>query len=144
ERAAGLGSHDQAVAYLRQALTVTTEPAELGELLARAGASASGAGLHEEAGAFLRRAIETHRDRGDRSAAARATAALGSTLLTSYDTAAALAVLDPAAAEFGDLEDDPNVVALNGQLARAAYYMEDFARAQDIAERVLVAAERLD
>ncbi len=144
ERAAGLGSHDQAVAYLRQAVTVTTDPVELGELLERAGASASAAGRHEEANSFLRRAIETHRARGDRSAAARATAALGSTLLTSYDTQAAMTVLDPAGAEFDDLVDDPNVVALNGQLARAAYYSEDFARAQAIAERVLAAAERLD
>ena len=144
ERAAGLGSHDMAVAYLRQALTVTTDPAERGELLERAGASASPAGRHEEAASFLRSAIEAHRSRGDRSAAARASMSLGHSLLQSYDTAAAMEVLSPAAIEFADLEDDPNLVALNGQLARAAYYTEDFERAQAIAEKVLGAAERLD
>ncbi len=144
ERAAGLGSHDQAIAYLRQALTVTTDQAEMGELLERAGASASAAGRHEEATAFLRRAIETHRQRGDRSATARATAALGSSLLQGYESQAAIDTLEPAAAEFADLVDDPNLVALNGQLARAAYYVEDFVRAQAIAEGVLGAAERLD
>ncbi len=37
ERAIALGSHDQALAFLQQAVTVTTDPAEEAELLERAG-----------------------------------------------------------------------------------------------------------
>ena len=37
ERAAGLGSHVQAIDYLRQALTVTVDPVEQAELLERTG-----------------------------------------------------------------------------------------------------------
>ena len=86
ERAAALGSHEQAVAYLRQALTVTTDPAETAELLERAGSSASAGGHHAEATAFLRRAIEIQRQRADRSATARAIAALGRSMLQTYET----------------------------------------------------------
>ena len=43
ERAATLGAHDQAIALLEQALTVTTEPVDRAELLERAGKSATAA-----------------------------------------------------------------------------------------------------
>ncbi len=52
DRAAALGSHEQAVVFLRQALTVTTDPAEEAELLERAGESASAASHHDEAEAL--------------------------------------------------------------------------------------------
>ena len=44
--------------------------------------SASRGGHHDGAGRYLRRAIEIHRGLGDRSATARATAALGRALIT--------------------------------------------------------------
>ena len=43
ERAATLGAHDQAVAYLRQAIAVTPDPADRGELEIRAARSAGAA-----------------------------------------------------------------------------------------------------
>jgi class 3 adenylate cyclase len=142
ERAAALGSHDQVLVFLRQALTVTTDPAEEAELLERAGQSASAAAHHDEAEALLRHAVDLHRARADRPAIARSTAALGRALLTPYRTAHALTVLEPAAAEFADLVADPGFVALLGQLARAYMLTEQFERAVVVADQALLAAER--
>jgi len=73
-RAASLGAHDQAVAYLAQALEVAADPAERGGLLERAAISASDAGDHEAAQALARRSVEEYRRTGDAPSAARATA----------------------------------------------------------------------
>jgi len=144
DRATALGSHDQALAFLRQALTVTADPAETAEFLERAGESASAAAHHDEAEEFLRRAVANHRERKDREAEARATAALGRALATPYRTEQALAVLEPAALEFADLGADRGFIALLGQLARAYMFHEQPDRAIEVADRALAAAERAD
>jgi class 3 adenylate cyclase/tetratricopeptide (TPR) repeat protein len=105
ERAATLGAHEQAVAYLEQALTVTTDPAEQAALLERAGASASLAGRHDAAEGYLRRAIELERAMGDRVGVARATADLGAAPLHGRHGDVALALLEGASNEFADLGD---------------------------------------
>ncbi len=107
DRAAALGSHGQAVTFLRQALTVTSDPAEEAMLLERAGESASDAGHHDEAEALLRQAVERLRALGDRAAVAQAIAILGRALLSPFRTEQALAVLQPAAEEFADLAAEP-------------------------------------
>jgi tetratricopeptide (TPR) repeat protein len=144
ERAASLGAHDQAVAVLEQALSVTADPAEEAELLERAGQSASTAARHTSAEAFLRRALELHRSRGDRLGAARTTAALGAALILGHQNKAALEVLAPASAEFSDLFPDRAIVALDGALAWAHVDNEEPRRGMEIAERVLEAAEHAD
>ena len=144
ERAASLGAHDQAVALLDQALTVTTDPADEGDLLERAGKSAGAAAHYEAAEAFLGRAVAMHRTRGDRIAAARATASLGMALIWGQRTEAAVALLVPASAEFADLFPDRAVVALDGMLAWAYVENQDPLRGMEIAERVLEAAEHGD
>ena len=144
ERAAALGSHDQAVALIEQALTVTTDPAEEAELLERAGDSAAIAAHYDPAESLLRRAVAKHRERGDRVGVARATAALGRARLTGRRTDDALALLEAGAAELADLRGDPAFVALEGQLARAYFLREDHRRAVEVADRVLEAAEHLD
>jgi len=144
ERAAALGAHEQAVVFLRQALTVTTDPGEEAELLERAGDSAADAMHHDEAETLLRRAVALHRDLADQAAAARATAALGQALIEAYRTEQALAVLEPAADEFAALGTDPVFIALLGQLARAYMLHQEPDRAIEVADRTLVAAERAD
>jgi tetratricopeptide (TPR) repeat protein len=144
ERAASLGAHDQAVAFLEQALGVTTDPADEAELLERAGQSATAAGRYKRAEAFLRRALELHRTRGDRLGAARTTASLGTALVTAQQEKAALEVLEPASAEFSDLFPDRAIVALDSALARAYVGKGEHARAIEVAERVLQAAEHGD
>ena len=144
ERASALGSFDQALAFLRQALTVTSDPAEQAEIIERAGESASAGAHHDEAEVLLRRAVELQRGRGDRVACARAITALGRALFGPFRTEQALAVLEPAAEEFVDLGTDAAFIALLGQLARAYMMNMDLDRSIQVADQVLAVAERAD
>ena len=130
--------------FLRQAMSVTSDPVEEAELLGLAGESASAAGHHNEAETLLRRAVELRREGEDRPAIARATAALGRALVTPLRTEQAIALLAPAADEFSDLGLDPGFVALLGQLARAHMLGEASEEAIAVADRALAAAERAD
>ncbi len=141
ERAASLGSHDQAVAFVEQALTVTPDHAEQAELLERAGISATKAAQYTRGQGFLRQALELNRQRGDRMATARATALLGKALLDAQDTEVALELLSAASAEFVDLASDPVVLTLQSQLARAYIQHEQPRRALEVIEPVLETAE---
>ena len=144
ERAIAIGSPEQAVILLRQALAITTDPEEQVKLLEMAGESASAASHHEDAEAVLRRAVGLHRDRGDWAATARATAALGKALAAAHRNEAALAVLEPAAGEFADLATDPAFLALLGELAGVYVLTGQAERAIAVADRALPAAERAD
>jgi len=144
ERAASLGSNDQATSFYEHALAVATDPAETAELLERAGEVASAAGRHDAAARHLRGAIEAYRELGDRPSTARATAGLGRALLDARSKTEALALLERAAIEFADLATEPAVLAIGGQLARAHFTMLQYQAAIDAAEPVLAAAERDD
>ncbi|HTC86493.1 MAG TPA: AAA family ATPase, partial [Candidatus Acidoferrum sp.] len=144
ERAITLGSNDQAVTFLRQALTVTNDPAEEAELLERAGEIASSAARHDEADDLLVRATALDRERGDRIATARATVALARARLTAHRSGEAFAVLEPAVVEFADLGDDPALVGLHSQLARACMLSGDHRRSVEMADRALEVAEHGD
>ncbi|HEY6057413.1 MAG TPA: adenylate/guanylate cyclase domain-containing protein [Candidatus Limnocylindrales bacterium] len=144
ERAVRLGSYEQATTYLRQAMQVTRDPAEIAGVLERLGELASIATRHDEAERDLRDAIERHRALGDRAAAARATAALGSALIVAGHSRRAFELLETAHTEFEDLGEDPAAVALGAQLARAALFTEKHDRSVAIADTILAAAERHD
>jgi class 3 adenylate cyclase/tetratricopeptide (TPR) repeat protein len=105
-RAASLGAHDQAVAYLLQAVEVTADPAERGALLERAAISASVAADQEAALALARRSVEEYRRSGDAASAARATAELGAILLSAGEPVQAIAALEGALAELPDSAPD--------------------------------------
>jgi class 3 adenylate cyclase/tetratricopeptide (TPR) repeat protein len=144
ERAATLGSHEQATRFVDQALTVTTDQAEEAELLEQAGESASAAAHHEAAERYLGRALAFHRTVGDRVAVVRTTTVLAQVLLTGRQNERALSILVPASAEFADIAPDPAIVGLEAQLARAYMLREDNARAIETVEPVLEAAEHAD
>ncbi len=144
DRAIALGSYDQALLFLDQALTVTTDKAELADLLERAGEAASAGGRREAAEQRLIQAIAAQRELGDRPAIARATAALGQALLSAYRTPDALALLEPAFEEFRDLAMDPAGIAVMSQLARAYFFAEENQRSVEIADQVLASAEHAD
>jgi len=144
QRAAGLGSHDQAVTFLEQAMTVTSDPAESAKLLQRAGDEASVAGHYDIAEDLLQRAIAAQQALGDRRGVAAATEALGRTLSAMYRTGDAIALLQPAVDELGDIAGEAEGIALTGQLARVYYLFDDNRRAIEIADRVLEAAEHAD
>jgi class 3 adenylate cyclase len=144
ERAASLGAHDQAVAFLTQALTVASDPSDEADLLERAGISGGAAARFDEAQAFMQDAVLRWRELGDRPAMARATAVLGAILLNAYRVGQALTLLEDGSAEFADLATDPGLVMLDGQLARAYMLQEHPSQAIAVAERVLTAAEHAD
>jgi class 3 adenylate cyclase/tetratricopeptide (TPR) repeat protein len=144
ERAAALGAHEQAIAFLEQALGVASDPGELADLYERMGQEAAAAARHDDAERFLREAADRHRASGNSVAAARATASLGRALLTARRSGQALGILEQAAVEFADLADDAALVALHGQLARCYMFGGDRNRAIDMADRALAVAEHGD
>ncbi|HYM84152.1 MAG TPA: adenylate/guanylate cyclase domain-containing protein [Candidatus Dormibacteraeota bacterium] len=144
ERAAGLGAHKQALAFFEQARAAARDPLDEAELLGRAGESAAAAGQYERAEALLSDAVALHRERGDRGAVARAVAVLARVLISTYRIEQAKGLLEAAVAESSDLEGDPGVVAVLGQLARCHLLRNEQALAVAAADRALPWAERLD
>ena len=144
DRAIGLGSYDQALTFLEQAMSVTSGPNELADLSLRAGEAASSAGKRDAAEAHLRQALAAQRELGDRPGIAGATAALGQALLSSYRSGEVLAMLEPAVEEFADLLAQPAGIALLSQLARALFFADENRRSIEVADRVLEVAEHAD
>jgi class 3 adenylate cyclase/tetratricopeptide (TPR) repeat protein len=144
ERAATLGAHDQAIALLEQALTVTTDPLDRAELLERAGKSASAAARFDQLESFFQEAIALHRGRADGVGVVRVTAKLGRALLSGRRLDDALALLEPVGREFADQFPAPANVELEGQLARAYFLHDENVLALATAERVLAASEEAD
>jgi class 3 adenylate cyclase/tetratricopeptide (TPR) repeat protein len=143
-RAVALGSHEQAVTFLEQALTVASDPAERADLLELAGTSATAAGHHAASKSFLDRALVHRTEVGDRLATAGTTTELAHSMITGRQTEQALGMLEVSVPMFADLAPDPNFVGLEAQYARAAFLQDDNRRALEIIERVLDAAERGD
>jgi len=144
QRATNLGSHDQALTFLEQALTVTTDPAETAGLLDRAGETAYAGGRYEAAEGHLRHAMSVWRELGDRSGLAGTIAALSRALITARNSDVALPMLEAATLEFADLDDAATLAALGSQLARAHYLSGNLRQAIEIADPVLRSAEHLD
>jgi len=144
QRAMGLGSFQQALTFLDQARTVSTDPAESARLLERAGEAATAGRRYEAAEDRLGQAIAAHRELGDRPAIATATASLTRVLISERRSDVALPMLEAAIGEFGDLDDGPALAALGSQLARAHYLTGNLQSAIDTADRVLRMAEHLD
>ncbi|MGZ6339153.1 MAG: AAA family ATPase [Candidatus Limnocylindrales bacterium] len=144
ERAAALGSHEQAVNLLGEALTVATTPAEEADLMGRAGESATAAGFFQRGEQLMREALARRDVLGDRPAIARAVEALGRALLNAGTTDQAITFLEARLPQLADLGDEPAVIALEGQLARAYMFHAESRRAIEVADRVLERAEALE
>ena len=142
QRASSLGAHEQALSHVEQALTVTTDDTERAALWEKAAESAIAAAL-PVAKSYLTQVIDWHEQRGDRSAAARATAHLGLVLAGGGELESAIQLLEDAFTQLSDLDDDPATAEL--MAARAGAYMFVApTRAIEWADKALVAAERLD
>jgi tetratricopeptide (TPR) repeat protein len=145
ERAANLHSPGQALSYLNHALTVTVDPLERAAVLERAAAAANDSADFAVAERYWQEAIAIYREHDDLSALARVHAALGLGLALTGDLDRSIAILTPVYEELTDRLDDPGVVALTASLARAhALKRQGWATAIELADRALVAAERLD
>ena len=144
DRAATLGSPDQAMRFYEQALAVAEVDQDRAQLLGLIGGSAEAAGHHDRAIAALEAALETTRRGTDRLAMAAATATLAQCLAGGRELERTIALARPAAAEFADLWPDPVVLAVGAQLGRA--YMLGGQNHEAIAaiDPVLEAAEHLD
>jgi class 3 adenylate cyclase/tetratricopeptide (TPR) repeat protein len=152
ERAIRLGSHDQAIVFLEQALTVTSDRAEQAAMLLLAGRSAVQALKPEAAERLLDGARRLYLEVGDADGAEIATATLANALLSRGGTAEAIALLEPAftAVEGGGISPAEigsttrGHIALMSAMARA-YAMGDRPEQTLIwTERMLPLAERLD
>ena len=145
ERASRLHSPSQAVAFLDHALAVTPDPLERAELMERAGAAAEASANSGAAQRYWGEAIEIYREHDDKTGLARTTAAYGLGLALTGENQRAVETLSATLKEVGDLQDDPGVVALMASLARAyALSRRGWLQAIELADRVLIAAERLD
>jgi tetratricopeptide (TPR) repeat protein len=130
--------------FLVEAIEVTDEPAEIAELLERAGEAAAHGAAIEQAETLLRDAIGRREELGDRSGAARATALLGQGFVNDWRAADAIAILEPAVDAYGDLIDDPALAAIEHQLARGYWFSDNTVRAIDYADRAIGRAERIE
>jgi len=144
ERAAALGSHAQAVGLFEQAATVTTDTADLADLLEREAESVHLLADYEGAAARIVRARELLEPLGDRRALARLAAAEGRARLSGKRIDESRELLEAASAEFADLDGTPELAAINGQLARAHFLGDDLRRAIEVADQVLETAEHAD
>ena len=144
ERAVALGSHEQAVALIEQALTVTDDEAERADLLLQAAKSSAAATKNDAGERYFRAAVELYRGRGDEYGAARATAGLGHLLLARGQIEEAIALLEPAIKDLVADPQGPPAAVVMGALARAYRMHNEPARAVEWAERLLPLAERLD
>jgi class 3 adenylate cyclase/tetratricopeptide (TPR) repeat protein len=142
-RAAELGSHEQAVAYLEQALAVTTAPADRAPLLDRAARSGAAATL-PSAERFATEAIDAYHETGDASAAASATARLGRVLMDGGHVGRAKQVLLAAVPDAESSGDEVALARVLANLARAHMREGDGELAVEAGDRALAIAERLN
>ena len=143
-RASALGSHDQATTFLIEAIEVTSDPAEIADLLERAGEASILSSQVERAEPLLRDAIKRREELGDRSGAARATALLGQGIVNAWRSREAIEILEPAIVTYADLVDDPALAAIEHQLARAYWFGDRNEEAITLADRAIGRAERIE
>ncbi|MEP7378266.1 MAG: adenylate/guanylate cyclase domain-containing protein, partial [Chloroflexota bacterium] len=146
ERAIDLGSFAQAATFYDQARRITTDTAEIADLLQRSGAAAGEAAQSAIAQSRLREALDLRRVGADEAAELRATTALARSLIVNFKVEEAIALLEPAAARWipDGAELDTDRVELLSQLSRVYFFHEEHERAIAIADRALPVAERLD
>ena len=143
DRAASLGSHEQAVGYLRSAVALTADPALRLDLLLRAAQAAGRSALHDDAVAFARDALAIGTEAGDAEMRGRAGAMLGEVLIDIGDPAAAVAALEAAAEAFPATGAGAVRAELLANLSRAYMRVNDPRRSIETADLALALAEPL-
>ncbi len=144
DRAATLGGHDQAIAYLRSAIAITSGASERAALLLRAARSANASARHDEADAFVREASQLAASAGDAASAGEAQALLGEILIDFGNAPEAVAVLDAGVAAFPAGGPAETRASLYANLSRALMRSGQSRRAIEAADLALDLAEHLD
>jgi class 3 adenylate cyclase/tetratricopeptide (TPR) repeat protein len=145
ERAAVLGSHAQAIAFLERALAISPAAADRADLHERALASALQGLDTDVAERHAVGAVEARRELGDREAIARAMAAWArSSWAFGGGGPRTLEIALAAWTEFADLEETPAGVDLMLQVSAGYVGVEDEPSVMLWLERALPIAERLN
>ncbi|HET9200714.1 MAG TPA: adenylate/guanylate cyclase domain-containing protein [Dehalococcoidia bacterium] len=143
ERALALHSADQALAYIKQALTVTPDPAAQA-LLWEQGLDAVFAALQWNLGeGYALKAVAHYRAQDDLAGVARVTVRLGAIYLVTGRVLEAISLLEEAVEGLAALGEHEDYVPLLAELARAYMFNEEWQRSIDAADRALTSAERL-
>ena len=143
DRAVALGAAGQAIAFLEQALAISHEASDRGELLERAAIAADIDGRYEDAEAFGHEAIAAFEAVGDRSAVARASASMGGILADAGKMEATVAFVEGALAKADGPEDRPYRAHMLARLSRAHMRLAQWERAMARADEALAIAEPL-
>jgi class 3 adenylate cyclase/tetratricopeptide (TPR) repeat protein len=144
DRARSLGSFVQALRFLEQALEVTTDPTEELALRTAAGDAGLYAGLSDEPIAHTARALELARQMGDRERVMLAIVDHAQAVSTTGRIGDGAALLEPAMAEYGDLEHTLGFVRLSAELARSQLLLGRGDESVRVVDRTLPVAERLE
>jgi class 3 adenylate cyclase/tetratricopeptide (TPR) repeat protein len=141
DRASDLNVPLQAIAFYEQAISVATDPHDEAELHELAGDRAAMANEFPSADAHFVRAIDIRRPLGDRAAVLRATAGRARALLSGRLIESARGVIEAAMTEFADLLSLPDGLRLQSQAARLEQFAGNWAKALELLDPVLAAAE---
>ena len=144
ERALALHSPKQALSFVDPALEVTRDPFERASLLELGGEAARAAGSLDDAERQLRAAVAAHEGNGDRLAATGAMAKLGLMFALTGRAADGITVMAPFLDGLADLGDSPEVMQLTAALGRAYLFADDYVKALELTDRVLIAAEQIE
>jgi len=144
ERAASLGGHDQAVAYLRSAIAITADPAERAPLLLRAARSANAAARHGDAEALAHEALASAEAIEDPDGAGEAQALLGEIAIDAGNPTEAVTILDAAVAAHPAQASAAVRANLLASLSRALMRGREPARSLVAADLALDISEHLD
>ena len=144
DRAAALGSHEQALIYLQQAEAITADPTQQAALWEAAGREAEQAGNLEVARSYFERLVAVRRGGLDRSATAAAVAELGRIHLGANRVREALELIGQAVDEFPPEEAPEGLAYLLAELARAYMRSGKDGEAIEAADRALPIAERFE
>jgi class 3 adenylate cyclase/predicted ATPase len=143
DRAATLGAHDQALAYLRQAITITADPAERAGLHLRAATSANTAARHDDAVALARAGLHIARTLDDPHIVGTGEALLGEILIDAGQPAEAAEVLKASAGSLPQEARREVRATILANLSRALMRTGDAAESVQAADLALDLAEHL-
>ncbi|MGI8727261.1 MAG: adenylate/guanylate cyclase domain-containing protein [Solirubrobacterales bacterium] len=140
ERAARLHSHQQAVAYLEQALAVTFDERDQVDIRLQAGRSALWIGSLDKSEEHYRAALDWFNEHGETTRAGETVGAMAEMLLSGSRIDDAMQLLRDALANLRP--DERATIKLNNELARGHMFRGEFQAAYDAVSRALENAER--
>ena len=143
-RASALGSFEQAVHFIEQALSVTSDASEEADLLEHAAFASRTSGRYEHAEQLQGKAVELRRSLPDRVALLKSIAELGYIIGQQFKLDEATALLETSLTEFSDLVDEPAMAEVKVMLARALASNNENRRALELVDTALQTAEMAD